>query len=53
VERFAKFESAMAEHLGRIRDKDTHVHYLGKDPESTDTNYLRSTRRNSRKPKKF
>jgi hypothetical protein len=31
VERFAKFDSVMAEHLRRIRDKDTHVHYLGKD----------------------
>jgi hypothetical protein len=30
VERFAKFDSVMAEHLKRIRDKDTHVHYLGK-----------------------
>jgi hypothetical protein len=31
VELFAKFDLAMAEHLRRIRDKDTHVHYLGKD----------------------
>jgi hypothetical protein len=31
VERFAKLNSVMAEHLRRIRDKDTHVYYLGKD----------------------
>jgi hypothetical protein len=54
VELFAKFHSVMAEHLRRIRDKDTHVHYLGKRyPESADTNYLRSSmRKNSTKPKK-
>jgi hypothetical protein len=31
VERFAKFNSVMAEHLSRIRDKDTYVHDGGKD----------------------
>jgi hypothetical protein len=31
VELFAKFDSVMAEHIRRIHDKDTHVHYLGKD----------------------
>jgi hypothetical protein len=31
VERFAKFDSVMAEHLRRLHDNDTHVHYLGKD----------------------
>jgi cellulose biosynthesis protein BcsQ len=31
VERFAKFDSVMAEHLRRIRDKGIHVHYLRKD----------------------
>jgi hypothetical protein len=30
VEHFKKFDSVMAEHLGRIRDKDIYVHYLGK-----------------------
>jgi hypothetical protein len=31
VERFAKFDSVMAEHLRRICDKETQFHYLGKD----------------------
>jgi hypothetical protein len=31
VELFAKFVSVMAEHLRRIRGKDTHVHCIGID----------------------
>jgi hypothetical protein len=31
VELFAKLDSVMAEHLTRIHDKDTHVHYVGRD----------------------
>jgi hypothetical protein len=30
VERFVKFDSVLAEHLRRIRNKDTLVHHLGK-----------------------
>jgi hypothetical protein len=30
VQLFEKFDLVMAEHLRRIRDKDTHIHYLGK-----------------------
>jgi hypothetical protein len=40
VQRFAKFDSVMAEHLRRICDKDTHVHYLGKDIQNNLTRFI-------------